>query len=155
MEKPLPGYTVHRYRPRVEGLFAVIERWTRDDGDVPHSRSLQAISSPARRARVSLRPSTAGNDAGVRRSAILKLGEVGGEKEIPAVADLLMRAQTREDMEAAEQALSALPYLPEQRETREQAIDLRLALRSALQPSGALGRIIEVLRRPEYAAGNA
>ncbi|NOT09808.1 MAG: toxin [Gemmatimonadales bacterium] len=34
-----PGYTVCRYRPRVEGLFARIERWTRDaDGDV-HWRS--------------------------------------------------------------------------------------------------------------------
>src|SRR5262249_27630517 len=34
-----------------------------------------------------------------------------------------------------EQALRALPHLPEQRELREQAIDLRLALRSALFPS--------------------
>ncbi|MEW8508359.1 MAG: SpvB/TcaC N-terminal domain-containing protein [Candidatus Thiodiazotropha sp.] len=33
-------YTIHRYRPRVEGLFARIERWTRKvDGDV-HWRSL-------------------------------------------------------------------------------------------------------------------
>src|SRR5438128_3499073 len=23
-----PGYTIHRYRPRIEGLFARIERWT-------------------------------------------------------------------------------------------------------------------------------
>ncbi|WP_437827896.1 SpvB/TcaC N-terminal domain-containing protein [Sorangium sp. So ce1153] len=35
-----PGYTIHRYRPRVEGLFARIERWTRQtDGDV-HWRSI-------------------------------------------------------------------------------------------------------------------
>jgi RHS repeat-associated protein len=35
-----PGQTIHRYRPRIEGLFARIERWTRDaDGDV-HWRSL-------------------------------------------------------------------------------------------------------------------
>lgn len=33
------GYTIHRYRPRIEGLFARIERWTRDDGDV-HWRSI-------------------------------------------------------------------------------------------------------------------
>src|SRR5881396_3661425 len=34
-----PGYVIHRYRPRVEGLFARIERWTRtNDGDV-HWRS--------------------------------------------------------------------------------------------------------------------
>jgi hypothetical protein len=33
------GYTIHRYRPRIEGLFARIERWTGDNGDV-HWRSL-------------------------------------------------------------------------------------------------------------------
>jgi RHS repeat-associated protein len=34
------GYTIHRYRPRIEGLFARIERWTRQsDGDV-HWRSM-------------------------------------------------------------------------------------------------------------------
>jgi RHS repeat-associated protein len=34
------GFTVRRYRPRIEGLFALIERWTRDaDGDV-HWRSI-------------------------------------------------------------------------------------------------------------------
>jgi RHS repeat-associated protein len=33
-------YTIHRYRPRIEGLLARIERWTRDaDGDV-HWRSI-------------------------------------------------------------------------------------------------------------------
>ncbi|UHD15035.1 SpvB/TcaC N-terminal domain-containing protein [Thiocapsa bogorovii] len=26
-----PGYTIHRYRPRIEGLFARIERWTKLD----------------------------------------------------------------------------------------------------------------------------
>src|SRR5688572_524974 len=35
-----PGNTIHRYRPRIEGLFARIERWTREsDGDV-HWRSI-------------------------------------------------------------------------------------------------------------------
>src|SRR5712692_7332181 len=30
-----PGYTIHRYRPRVEGLFARIERWTnRQTGEI-------------------------------------------------------------------------------------------------------------------------
>lgn len=34
------GYTIHRYRPRLEGLFARIERWTRDaDADV-HWRAI-------------------------------------------------------------------------------------------------------------------
>jgi RHS repeat-associated protein len=38
--KTAPGFTIHRYRPRVEGQFARIERWTnRADGDV-HWRSI-------------------------------------------------------------------------------------------------------------------
>ncbi|MBN1930271.1 MAG: hypothetical protein JW786_01505 [Desulfobacterales bacterium] len=37
----VPGYVIHRYRPRIEGLFARIERWTNpvDPGDV-HWRSI-------------------------------------------------------------------------------------------------------------------
>jgi RHS repeat-associated protein len=34
-----PGYTIRRYRPRIEGLFSRIERWSRDDGEV-HWRSI-------------------------------------------------------------------------------------------------------------------
>lgn len=35
-----PGYMIYRYRPRIEGLFARIERWTRlSDGDT-HWRSI-------------------------------------------------------------------------------------------------------------------
>ena len=56
----------------------------------------------------------------------------------------------REAVGYFEQALSALPHLPEQRDTREQAIDLRLALRSALQPSGALGRILDGAARGRH-----
>ena len=48
----------------------------------------------------------------------------------------MARSAHREAVGYFEQALSALPHLPEQRDTREQAIDLRLALRTALQPSG-------------------
>jgi Salmonella virulence plasmid 65kDa B protein len=39
-EFPRDGYSVRRYRPRIEGLFARIERWTKQsDGDV-HWRSI-------------------------------------------------------------------------------------------------------------------
>ena len=51
-----------------------------------------------------------------------------------------------------EQALRALPHLPEQRALREQAIDLRLALRSALFPSGDAERILVYLREAEALA---
>jgi RHS repeat-associated protein len=35
-----PGYTIHRYRPRVEGLFARIERWTHQATGNIHWRSI-------------------------------------------------------------------------------------------------------------------
>ena len=51
----------------------------------------------------------------------------------------MARSAHREAVGYFEQALSALQHLPETRDTREQAIDLRLALRTALQPSGDFG----------------
>jgi tetratricopeptide (TPR) repeat protein len=51
-----------------------------------------------------------------------------------------------------EQALGALGHLPERHDSREQAIDLRLALRNALFPSGDLGRILAYLREAEALA---
>lgn len=35
-----PGYTVQRYRPRIEGLFARIERWTNKQTGISHWRSI-------------------------------------------------------------------------------------------------------------------
>ena len=35
-----PGYTIQRYRPRIEGLFARIERWTDKTSGVSHWRSI-------------------------------------------------------------------------------------------------------------------
>ena len=64
----------------------------------------------------------------------------------------LARSAHREAVGYFEQALSALPHLPEQRDTREQAIDLRLALRSALRPLGDFGRILACLREAEALA---
>src|SRR5439155_1163033 len=46
----------------------------------------------------------------------------------------------------------ALAHLPETRDTREQAIDLRFALRNALGPSGDLGRVLALLREAEALA---
>src|SRR5207253_4225000 len=58
----------------------------------------------------------------------------------------LARSAHREAVGYLEQALSALPHLSEQRDTREQAIGLRLALRTALRPLGDFGRILASLR---------
>jgi tetratricopeptide (TPR) repeat protein len=64
----------------------------------------------------------------------------------------MARSAYREAVASFEQALDSLPYLPEQRDTREQAIDLRLALRNALIPSGDSGRILAYLREAESLA---
>ena len=64
----------------------------------------------------------------------------------------LARSAHREAVGYFEQALSVLPHLPETRDTREQAIDLRLALRSALRPLGDFGRLLASLREAEVLA---
>jgi class 3 adenylate cyclase/tetratricopeptide (TPR) repeat protein len=75
----------------------------------------------------------------------LTYGRQAGEKA-------LARAAHPEAGGYFEQALSALQHLPEQRDKREQAIDLRLALHSALYPSGDFGRILALLREAEALA---
>ena len=64
----------------------------------------------------------------------------------------MARSAHREAVGSFEQALSALAHLPETRATREQAIDLRLALRSALFPSGDSERIVTSLHEAETLA---
>ena len=62
------------------------------------------------------------------------------------------RSAYHEAMTAFEQALMALEHLPESRARHEQAIDLRLALRSALFPSGDFRRVLAYLREAESLA---
>jgi class 3 adenylate cyclase/tetratricopeptide (TPR) repeat protein len=64
----------------------------------------------------------------------------------------LTHSAYREAVGYFEQALRALSHLPEQRDTHEQAIALRLALRSALLPSGDSERIVAYLREAETLA---
>jgi predicted ATPase len=64
----------------------------------------------------------------------------------------LARSAYRAAVGSFEQALSALPHLPETRDTHEQAIDLRLALRSALFLLGDGRRILIALREAESLA---
>jgi len=65
---------------------------------------------------------------------------------------VMARSAHREAVRYFEQALGALAHLPEQRDTRKQAIDLRLALVNALYPSGDLGRTLAYLREAEALA---
>src|SRR5262249_27444475 len=64
----------------------------------------------------------------------------------------MTRSAHREATEHFEQALGALTHLPERQDTGEQAIDLRLALRTALLPSADQRRILAYLREAESLA---
>jgi class 3 adenylate cyclase/tetratricopeptide (TPR) repeat protein len=75
----------------------------------------------------------------------LAYGRQAGEKA-------LGRPASREAVGYFEQALTALDHLPETHDTREQAIDLRLTLRTALRPLGDFGRILACLREAETLA---
>jgi tetratricopeptide (TPR) repeat protein len=64
----------------------------------------------------------------------------------------MARSAYSEAVGSFEQALTTLSHLPDARATREQALDLRLAMRSALWPSGDRGRILLYLREAEALA---
>jgi len=64
----------------------------------------------------------------------------------------MARSAHREAVGYFEQALTALAHLPETRDTGEQAIDLRIALRSALWPLSDYRRILTLLREAETLA---
>jgi tetratricopeptide (TPR) repeat protein len=69
-----------------------------------------------------------------------------------AGAKAATRSAFREAVAYFEQALTAIGHLPEHRETLEQAIDLRLDIRSALLRLGEFGAIFEHLRAAEALA---
>ena len=69
-----------------------------------------------------------------------------------AAAKAFARSANREAVVWFDQALSALQHLPDSRELREQAIDLRFELRNALQPLGEFGSILERLYEAEALA---
>jgi class 3 adenylate cyclase/tetratricopeptide (TPR) repeat protein len=62
------------------------------------------------------------------------------------------RSAYQEAVAYLEQALAALPHLPEGRDTRAQAIDIRLHLRPALFPLGSVQRALDLLREAEASA---
>jgi tetratricopeptide (TPR) repeat protein len=66
-----------------------------------------------------------------------------------AGAKALARSANREAVSCFEQALTALPQLPETRERLEQAVDLHFDLRNALFPLGEFERIFGCLREAE------
>jgi predicted ATPase len=70
----------------------------------------------------------------------------------PAGAKAFWRSANREAVTCFEQALVALKHLPENRDTIEQAVDLRFELRNALWLLGELAQILERLGEAESLA---
>ena len=64
----------------------------------------------------------------------------------------MARSAHREAVRYFEQAMHALAHVPETRDTREQAIDVRLALRSALHPCGELRRAMACVTEAQVLA---
>jgi tetratricopeptide (TPR) repeat protein len=62
------------------------------------------------------------------------------------------RSAHREAVSYFDQALDALEHLPESRQTIEQAIDIRIEMRSSLQPLGEQVKILERMREAEVLA---
>jgi tetratricopeptide (TPR) repeat protein len=69
-----------------------------------------------------------------------------------AGADAVQQSAYQEAVVCFEQALDALQHLPEGRDTRELAIDLRLNLRSAIMPLWQYDRLLTTLREADALA---
>lgn len=80
--------------------------------DTSAARRITATELIGRRRMTSAMPAlfdaAGGADAKLRIAAVKKLGELAGPPEMPRMLDLLARAASPEDLEAAEQALSAV-----------------------------------------------
>jgi HEAT repeat protein len=76
------------------------------------ARRITAMELIVRRRMISAIPAlfeaAVGTDAKVRTVAVNKLGELAGPAELPQLLDLLAKAKTPEDVDATEQALSAV-----------------------------------------------
>jgi HEAT repeat protein len=68
-----------------------------------------------------------GTDAKLRTAAVSKLGELAGPAELPRMLDMLAKAKSSEDLEATEQALSAICLKAAKPESCVGQVEARLA----------------------------
>ncbi len=86
----------------------------------------------------------AGPDAEVRPVALKKVGELGGPAEFSALLNLLMQYEARQDLDAAEQALSAVCAKSDNPVSYTLRLTSQLAKASPVQKS-ALLRVLSVI----------
>ena len=76
------------------------------------ARRIAALELVARRRMTSNMPAlikaTTDSDAKVRAAAVRRIGELGGPQDLPALLDLLMKAKTGQEADAAEQGVIAV-----------------------------------------------
>jgi HEAT repeat protein len=95
-----------------------------------------------------------GDDAEVRRTALRKVGELGGPGELTALLDLLMQLNSSEDLYAGEQALSTVCAKDDDPQSHSETLINRLGevgsaqKRSLLRVLGQIGgtKALEVVR---------
>jgi len=97
----------------------------------PDTRRITAMDLVVRRRMTSAIPAlisaAGGSDAKLRTAAVSKLGELGGPGQVPDLLDLLAKASSAEDVEAAEQALGAVSLRAENPASCVSQIEARLA----------------------------
>ena len=117
------------------------------DSDETESR-LMALELIGRRRMTTSVPAllkaAAGPDAKVRPAALKKVGELGKSTEFSALLDLLMQFQAEQDLDAAEQALSAVTAKSDNPRSYTLKLTGRLAKASPAQKS-ALLRVLSVI----------
>ncbi|MGB2865761.1 MAG: HEAT repeat domain-containing protein [Sedimentisphaerales bacterium] len=86
----------------------------------------------------------AGPDAEVRPAALKKVGELGRPTEFSALLDLLVQFEARQDLDAAEQALSAVCAKTDNPESYTSRLTSRLSNASPAQKSAML-RVLSVI----------
>jgi len=89
-----------------------------------------------------------GDDAKVRPAAIRKVGELGSIKDLPALLDVLMRATEREDLDAAERALSAVCIKTDNPQSQAGKLTSLMA-RAKPEQKAALLRVLSIVGGPE------
>ena len=85
-----------------------------------------------------------GTDAQVRPAAIRRVGELGSVKDMPALLDVLMAATQREDLDAAERALSAVCIKTDDPQSQAGKLTSLLA-RAKPEQKAALLRVLSVI----------
>jgi len=104
--------------------------------DTDGARQVTAMELIVRRRMTSAIPAMVsaanGSDSKMRIAALKKLGELAGPDQLPALLDLLGKAKSPEDLEATEQALSAISLKAAKPDSCVNQVETRLA---ASQPA--------------------